>query len=127
MCAADGAELGAGAARAQPEVETRFDDVPAVNKGNPAVTGTRYDAFYRIRDQIEQPPCLRGKFADPVAIEPVAIHPEIDQRRAVQHRCELARDLGSMEVVDLGMECCRSGWTGASRVRRDQQDGPRTF
>src|ERR1035437_665699 len=58
-----------------------------------------------------------------VAVEPIAIHRDVDQRRRPKSRRKSARDVGGMKVVDLGIGDRARARLGAAAVRRNQEHG----
>jgi len=57
-----------------------------------------------------------------VAVDPVAIHPGVDQRRRTEAKRECARDVGGVKVIDLGIQKRARARLRASAVRRYKQD-----
>jgi len=82
----------------------------------------RDDSGDSLRDQSEQPRRLRDYLRQPVAVEPVAIHPDVDHRRRPKPNRKRARDIGGVKVVHLGIQHRSRPRLRASTMRRDQQN-----
>ena len=64
-----------------------------------------------------------GHLRQPVAIDLVTIHREIDQGVTVNPCGQITRDFRRLQIIDLGMKRGTRGGTGAAAMRRDQQIG----
>jgi len=82
---------------------------------------SRNDSAESIRDHLEQPRRVLDYLREAVAVEPVAIHPDVDQRRRAKANRKCARDVGSMKIVDLGIKERAGALLRASAVGCDQQ------
>ena len=116
-------QFAARISQSKSEVEARLDDVPSVDEQHRDAPMTRDDRADALRDQFEQPRRALDDLREAVAVEPIAIHRDIDQRRRAEPRRESARDLRGVKVVDLGIQHRARARLGASAVRRNQEQG----
>ena len=84
---------------------------------------TRDDCVDALRDHFEQPRRVLDYLRQAVAIEPVAIHRDVDQRRRTQPHRKSARDVRGMKIVDLRIQHRAGARLRASAVRGDQEQG----
>ena len=75
-----------------------------------------------IGNQIEQPRRAAGDLGQPITVELVAIHREVDQSARTGAFSEFARNRSGFEIIDFGMERGARSGTGAATVRRNQQE-----
>jgi hypothetical protein len=90
----------------------------AETQAEPVTCDDRLDA---LRDHFEQPRCALDYLRESVAVEPIAIHRDVDQRRRAEPLRKSARDVGRVKVVDFGIQHRARARLGASAVRRNQQ------
>ena len=109
--------------RPSAEVEARLDNVPAVDEQHRDAAVTRDDRVDAIRDHFEQPRRALDYLREAVAVEPIAIHRDVDQRRRAEPRRQSARDVRGVKVVDLGIEQRARARLRAAAVRRNQEQG----
>ena len=117
-----GAQLSADRPDAQSQVDARLDNVPSVDHQHDRVAVALDDTAHALGDHLEDPRRVLGELGQAIAIELVAIHPEVDQRRRAEAPRELARDVRGMKIVDLGMQRRARGGASAAAVRGDQQN-----
>ena len=84
---------------------------------------TRDDRADTLRDQFQQPWRSLDDLREAVAVEPITIHRNIDQRRRAEPRRKSASDLRRVKVVDLGIQHRARARLGASAVRCNQEQG----
>ncbi len=84
---------------------------------------TRNDRLDAVREDFQQPRRALDDLRDSVAVEPIAIHRDVDQRRRAESRRESARDLRGVKVVDLGIQHRARARLSASTVRCNQEQG----
>ena len=109
--------------KAKSKIEARLDYVPAVDEQHRDAAVTCNDRVNPLRDHFEQPRRALDYLREPVAVDPIAIHRDVDQRRRTQPRGESARDVRGVKVVDLGIEHRAGARLGATTVRRNQKQG----
>src|ERR1700691_5940151 len=70
--------------QSESEIEARLDDVPAVDEQHRDAAVARDDCADALRDQFEQPRRALDYLRKTVAVDPIAIHRDVDQRRRAE-------------------------------------------
>src|SRR5271156_4063642 len=120
-CGARWPQLTAGASQPESEVESWLDNVPAMDEEHRDVAVACNDCVDALSNHLEQPRRTLDYLRDAVAVEPVAIHRNVDQRRRAESRRKSARDVGRVQIVARGFERGARARLGAPAVRRNQQ------